>query len=111
MAQYFLCRFYEWKRSKDTKQPYYIYFPQNKDKNSNLTEVKVEDIKTEKVKVKIEDTKMEAVKVKVEDVKVKEGGESIKIQKEDSGFYEASFKDDLCKSEDPCLEEENDGNT
>ena len=48
---------------------------------------------------------------KVENVKVKEEVESIKIQKEDSGFYEASFKDDLCKSEDPCLEEENEGNT
>ena len=60
-------RFYEWKRGKDSKQPYYIYFPQSKD--SDLSKVKVEDVTVKPDGVKLE--------------------ENLKIKKEDSGFCES----------------------
>ena len=58
-------RFYEWKRGKDSKQPYYIYFPQNKVKDSYLP------------------------KEKEEHINVKEE----RLEREDSGFYDAKEKD------------------
>ena len=45
MSVHWFFSFFEWKRDKTNKQPYYIYFPQSKDKNGNAacdTKVKVE---------------------------------------------------------------------
>ena len=83
-------RFYEWKRAKNSKQPYYIYFPQSKD--NDLTKVKVEEVKV----------KGEELGVKVE--------ENLKIKKEDSGFCEGeALADKDLESESCCDEEERDG--
>ncbi|KAL4219058.1 hypothetical protein ACF0H5_021641 [Mactra antiquata] len=58
--------FYEWKRDKNTKQPYYIYFPENK---SLFTDTRNnDDIKADQSCVKKEDTN-DNNKNKIDEVK------------------------------------------